>query len=31
MSNAGFCDGHADTVTREFLHSPTLRHWDPLH
>ena len=31
LSNAAFCDGHAETVTREFVHSPTLRHWDPIH
>jgi prepilin-type N-terminal cleavage/methylation domain-containing protein/prepilin-type processing-associated H-X9-DG protein len=29
--NVGFCDGHADYVTREFVASPTLRNWDPLH
>jgi prepilin-type processing-associated H-X9-DG protein len=27
--NVVFADGHADYVTREFVHSPTLRHWDP--
>ena len=31
MSNAGFCDGHAETVTRDFIHSPALHHWDPVH
>jgi prepilin-type processing-associated H-X9-DG protein len=31
MSNAAFADGHAETVTRDFIHSPALRHWDPLH
>ena len=29
MTNVGFCDGHAATVTRDFVHSSTLRHWDP--
>ena len=29
-SNAAFADGHAETVTRQFIHSPELRHWDPL-
>ena len=29
--NVGFCDGHADYVTREFAHSPNGRHWDPTH
>jgi prepilin-type N-terminal cleavage/methylation domain-containing protein/prepilin-type processing-associated H-X9-DG protein len=27
--NVVFCDGHCETVTREFAQSPTLRHWDP--
>jgi prepilin-type N-terminal cleavage/methylation domain-containing protein/prepilin-type processing-associated H-X9-DG protein len=29
--NVVFCDGHADYVTREFVSSPTLHHWDPTH
>ena len=29
-SNAAFADGHAETVSRDFVHSPILRHWDPL-
>jgi prepilin-type N-terminal cleavage/methylation domain-containing protein/prepilin-type processing-associated H-X9-DG protein len=29
QSNTAFADGHAETVTRDFIHSPTLRHWDP--
>jgi prepilin-type N-terminal cleavage/methylation domain-containing protein len=29
--NVEFCDGHADYVTREFVHSTILRHWDPSH
>ncbi len=29
--NVSFCDGHADYVTREFVHSATLRKWDPAH
>ena len=24
-----FCDGHADWVTRQYVQSPLLRHWDP--
>lgn len=27
--NAVFVDGHVDYVTRLFVHSPQLRHWDP--
>ena len=27
--NVVFCDGHADFVTREYVQSPLLRHWDP--
>jgi prepilin-type processing-associated H-X9-DG protein len=27
--NACFCDGHAEFITRDYAHSPTLRHWDP--
>lgn len=29
--NVAFCDGHADYVTREYVHSVNLRHWDPVH
>jgi prepilin-type N-terminal cleavage/methylation domain-containing protein/prepilin-type processing-associated H-X9-DG protein len=29
--NVGFCDGHADYVTRGYAHSPTARHWDWTH
>jgi prepilin-type processing-associated H-X9-DG protein len=29
LSNTAFADGHAETVSRDFIHSPTLRHWDP--
>jgi prepilin-type N-terminal cleavage/methylation domain-containing protein/prepilin-type processing-associated H-X9-DG protein len=29
LSNTAFADGHAETVTRDFIHSPTQRHWDP--
>jgi prepilin-type N-terminal cleavage/methylation domain-containing protein/prepilin-type processing-associated H-X9-DG protein len=29
--NACFCDGHAESVTREFVHYQILRHWDPTH
>jgi prepilin-type N-terminal cleavage/methylation domain-containing protein/prepilin-type processing-associated H-X9-DG protein len=27
--NVVFCDGHVDYVTRAFVGSPILRHWDP--
>jgi prepilin-type N-terminal cleavage/methylation domain-containing protein/prepilin-type processing-associated H-X9-DG protein len=27
--NVVFCDGHSEYVTREFVGSPILRHWDP--
>ena len=27
--NVVFCDGHGESVTREFAESATLRHWDP--
>jgi prepilin-type N-terminal cleavage/methylation domain-containing protein/prepilin-type processing-associated H-X9-DG protein len=27
--NVAFADGHAETVTRDFVHSPLLHHWDP--
>jgi prepilin-type N-terminal cleavage/methylation domain-containing protein/prepilin-type processing-associated H-X9-DG protein len=27
--NVVFCDGHVDYVSREFVNSPKLRHWDP--
>jgi prepilin-type N-terminal cleavage/methylation domain-containing protein/prepilin-type processing-associated H-X9-DG protein len=27
--NVSFCDGHAEYVTREYVHFPTLEHWDP--
>ena len=30
-TNVAFADGHAETVSRDYVHSPTLRHWDPLH
>jgi prepilin-type N-terminal cleavage/methylation domain-containing protein/prepilin-type processing-associated H-X9-DG protein len=29
--NVAFCDGHADYVSRLYVHSPVLRHWDPVH
>jgi prepilin-type processing-associated H-X9-DG protein len=29
--NVSFCDGHADYVSRNYVNSPTLRHWDPTH
>ncbi len=29
--NVVFCDGHAEFQTREFVHDPPLRHWDPTH
>jgi prepilin-type N-terminal cleavage/methylation domain-containing protein/prepilin-type processing-associated H-X9-DG protein len=28
--NAVFCDGHAESVTRQFAHSGILHHWDPI-
>ena len=30
-TNVAFADGHAETVTRQFVHDPILHHWDPLH
>ena len=30
-TNVAFADGHAETVSRDYVHSPTLHHWDPLH
>ena len=27
--NVVFCDGHADWVTREYVQTPSFRHWDP--
>ena len=27
--NAVFCDGHAEYVTRAYVQTPVLRHWDP--
>ncbi len=30
-TNVAFADGHAETVSRDYVHSPVLRHWDPLH
>jgi prepilin-type N-terminal cleavage/methylation domain-containing protein/prepilin-type processing-associated H-X9-DG protein len=29
--NVAFCDGHAEYVTREYVSSAVLRHWDPSH
>ena len=31
MTNVSFCDGHAATVSRRFVHSPAQHHWDPLY
>jgi prepilin-type processing-associated H-X9-DG protein len=27
--NVAFCDGHAEFVTRAYIATPALRHWDP--